>query len=70
MYHDFIVDETDGAPRYTFRNRQGAVILEDVSAEIASRIVQKGDTFGALAANTLLTLEDGIPKLNLDGGTY
>lgn len=70
-YKDMLVREADGRPRLTFRNRQGAVALEDVSVEIASTLLQAGDRWGAREANLLLARdEDGAPALNLDGGTY
>ena len=70
-FEDLLVQETDGKPRLTFRNRQGEAVLEDVSAEIASTVLRAGDRWGALAANLLLALdEDEAPILNIDGGTY
>ena len=33
-FKDMIVQEADGKPRLTFRNRQGAAVLEDVSVEV------------------------------------
>lgn len=70
-FEDLLVQETDGKPRLTFRNRQGRAVLEDVSAEIASTVLRAGDRWGALAANLLLALdEDEAPILNIDGGTY
>lgn len=66
-----LVEETDGQPRLTFRSRQGTAVLEDVSVEVSSAVLRAGDRWGALAANTLLALDgDGVPILNLDGGTY
>ena len=71
VYKDMIVQEADGKPRLTFRSRQGAALLEDVSVEVASDILQQGDTWGAREANLLLEKDaDGLPQLNLDGGTY
>ena len=49
-----IVQEADGKPRLTFRNRQGAAVLEDVAVEVSSSVQQQGDAWGALAANLLL----------------
>lgn len=70
-FEDLLVQEADGKPRLTFRDRQGSVVLEDVSVEVASAVLRAGDRWGALAANMLLALdEDGIPILNIDGGTY
>ena len=71
VYKDMIVQEADGKPRLTFRSRQGAALLEDVSVEVASDILQQGDAWGAREANLLLEKDaDGLPQLNLDGGTY
>ena len=53
-----IVQEADGKPRLTFRNRQGAAVLEDVAVEASSSVQQQGDAWGALAANLLLELDD------------
>ena len=70
-FKDMIVQEADGKPRLTFRNRQGAAVLEDVAVEVSSSVQQQGDAWGALAANLLLELDDdGVPILKLDGGTY
>ena len=70
-YKDMIVQETDGRPRLTFRNREGSVVLADVSVEISSTILQQGDTWGAREANLLLSRDaDEIPQIDLDGGTY
>lgn len=70
-FRDMLVEEADGRPRLTFRSRQGAAVLEDVSVEVSSAVLRAGDRWGALAANTLLELdEDGVPILKLDGGTY
>lgn len=70
-FKDMIVQEADGKPRLTFRNRQGAAVLEDVAVEVSSTVQQQGDAWGALAANLLLELDDdGVPILKLDGGTY
>lgn len=61
-FKDLIVRETDGRLRLTFRSRTGAAVLEDVSAEISSEVLQAGDRWGALAANELLELDDdGVP---------
>lgn len=57
-FKDMIVQEADGKPRLTFRNRQGAAVLEDVSVEVSSTVQQQGDAWGALAANLLLELDD------------
>ena len=69
-FEDLLVQEADGKPRLTFRNRQGDVVLKEVSVEVASTVLRTGDRWGALAANMLLALdEDGVPILNIDGGT-
>ena len=34
-FKDMIVQEADGKPRLTFRNRQGAAVLEDVAVEVS-----------------------------------
>ena len=61
-FKDLIVQEADGKPRLTFRSRQGTAVLEDVSVEVASTVLQAGDAWGALAANVLLELDDdGVP---------
>ena len=57
-FKDMIVQEADGKPRLTFRNRQGAAVLEDVAVEVSSSVQQQGDAWGALAANLLLELDD------------
>ena len=57
-FKDMIVQEADGKPRLTFRNRQGAAVLEDVAVEVSSTVQQQGDAWGALAANLLLELDD------------
>lgn len=70
-YRDMIVDEADGRPRFSFRDRTGALVLAEVSAEVAGTVLQQGDAWGALAANLLLELDDdGAPRLKMDGGTY
>ena len=70
-FEDLLVGEADGRPRLTFRSRAGQAVLEDVSVELASEVLRPGDRWGALAANTLLALdEDGAPILQLAGGTY
>jgi hypothetical protein len=69
-FKDLIVQETDGQARLTFRNRKGEAVLSDVSVEVSSTVLQAADKWGALAANTLLSLENDVPVLNLDGGTY
>lgn len=70
-FKNLIVQEADGKPRLTFRNRQGATVLEDVSVEVSSTVQQEADCWGALEANLLLALdENGVPELNLDGGIY
>jgi len=67
-FKDMIVQEADGKPRLTFRNRQGATVLEDVAVDRKSTRL---NSWGALAANLLLELDDdGVPILKLDGGTY
>lgn len=53
-----LVEEADGRPRLTFRSRTGQAVLEDVSVEIASEVLQEGDRWGALAASELLELDD------------
>lgn len=53
-----LVEEADGKPRLTFRSRAGQAVLEDVSVEIASEVLQEGDRWGALAASELLELDD------------
>lgn len=71
QYKDLIVDEADGKARYNFINENGTVALHDIKIELASNVIQKGDSFGALAANLLLRIDDeGIPYINIDGGTY
>ena len=56
------MQEADGKPRLTFRNRQGTAVLEDVAVEVSSTVQQAGDAWGALAANSLLELNDsGVP---------
>lgn len=57
-FNDMIVQEADGKPRLTFRSRQGTAVLEDVSVEVSSTVLQAGDAWGALAANVLLELDD------------
>ena len=57
-FKDMIVQEADGKPRLTFRNRQGAAVLEDVSVEVSSTVQQQGDAWGALEANLLMELDD------------
>lgn len=69
-FKDLIVQEPDGKPRLTFRARDGAAVLADVSVEVASRVQQQGDAWGALHANLLLALDGDVPCLALDGGTY
>ena len=70
-FKDMIVPEAAGEPRLKFRIRQGATVLEDVAVEVSSTVQQQGDSWGALAANLLLELDDdGVPILKLDGGTY
>lgn len=70
-FEDLLVQEADGKPRLTFRDRRGNAVLEDVSVEVSSTVLRAGDRWGALAANLLLALdEDGVPTLNIDGGTY
>lgn len=62
-FKDLIVQEADGRLRLTFRARDGTAVLEDVTVEIASTVLQEGDKWGALAANQLLELdEDGVPQ--------
>ena len=70
-FNDMIVQEPDGKPRLTFRNRQGTAVLEDVSVEVASDILQQGDSWGSMEANLLLEKDnEDVPQLKLDGGTY
>ena len=64
-FKDMIVQEADGKPRLTFRNRQGAAVLEDVAVEVSSTVQQQGDAWGALAANLLLELDDDGGRVTL-----
>lgn len=70
VFKDLIVQEADGKPRLTFRARNGAAVLADVSVEVESTVLQQGDAWGALHANLLLALDGEVPCLALDGGTY
>ena len=49
-FKDMIVQEADGKPRLTFRNRQGATVLEDVAVEVSSTVQQQGDSWDILMA--------------------
>lgn len=68
-FRDLVVKEIDSKIRFTFLDREGNPVLEDVRIAIASEVLVEGDVFGALAANRFLVLDDdGTPLLFVDPG--
>ncbi len=57
-YKDMIVDEQDGRIRYNLVGRGGDVVQADVALEVASTVLQQGDTYGAKEMNTFITRSD------------
>lgn len=64
LFKDMVVDEPDSVARVNLINRDGSVALHEVSVELASPVVQQGDSWGAKEANLLLQIDDdGVPVL-------
>jgi hypothetical protein len=57
-YKDMIVDEQDGKVRYNLIGRDGGVVQQDIALEVASVVLQEGDTYGAREMNTFITRSD------------
>lgn len=67
IYKDLVVDEQDGRVRVDLIDRDGNPLLTGVYVQVASKVLQEGDQWGAKEANLLLTLSDaGVPSPRTD----
>lgn len=55
----------DGIPRYNIVRENGTIVETNVRLVQVNEVLQEGNSFGAIDVNKLLTIQNGVPTVNL-----